>query len=134
MGAVQCRHESLGRPDFVERDAADQVTHEFRRLEVPEEIADARREAGSAEVGCDVLGDELVRQTGIGENVGEEVGDVEDLGACVAHDPGEGIVLLLGSFEPDQLVEQQLILGGGGDAREFEVGAVDDDGREASDF
>jgi hypothetical protein len=91
------------------RDAADQVVGDLgRRCRL------APLPPAPGEVEADVaLVEHAVKHPGarLGqlEHLGQELFRVEDLDSPVAHDADEGVVLLLRAFDPDDVVEEQLL-------------------------
>ena len=71
---------------------------------------------------------------GIGEDVGEQVDQVEHLDAVAAQRFGEGVVLLLRAADPRNSVEEQRIVVARGQAREFRAGTVQQDRRQLADL
>ena len=62
-----------------------------------------------------------------GQRLAEQVLDVEDLDAALAHAGDELVVLPLGPLDPQDVVEQELVVVARGQALEAQVGPVDDD-------
>ena len=69
-----------------------------------------------------------------GERLAQEVLDVEDLDAALAHPGDELVVLPLGALDPQDVVEQQLVVVGRGQPLEAEVRPVDDDLAQLADL
>ena len=59
------------------------------------------------------------------QGVGEQVIEVEDLDAALAHPGDELVVLVLGPLDPQDVVEQQLVVVRRREPLQAEVGAMD---------
>ena len=69
-----------------------------------------------------------------GQRLAQQVLDVEDLDAALAHPGDELVVLPLGALDPQHVVEQQLVVVGRGQPLEAEVGPMDDDLAQLADL
>ena len=122
-------------PDSRDGQAADEVARE--------RVGRERRQAG-----LDVL-DEARSDDGLrgherddpaasllagGQRLAQQVLDVEDLDAALAHPRDELVVLPLGALDPQDVVEQQLVVVARGQPLEAEVRPMDDDLAELADL
>ena len=62
-----------------------------------------------------------------GQRAGEQITQVVDLHAPLAHAGDELVVLVLGPLHPEHVVEEQVVMIGGRQALETELRAVDHD-------
>ena len=64
----------------------------------------------------------------------EQLLEVDDLGAAVAQQVGERVVLLAGPLDPQHVVEQQVVVVGRGQPLELQVRPVDHDLAQLADL
>ena len=69
-----------------------------------------------------------------GEGLGEQLLEIEHLHAARAHRGHELVVLPLGALDPEDIVEEELVVVGRGQPAKAEVGSMDDDPPQLPDF
>ena len=94
--------------------------------------------APGAAVADHALVEDVVEHPALGcgllERLGQKLLGVEDLDAAVAHEMHEGVVLLLRPVDPDDVVEEQVLGVGWGEAAMLQARAVDHDLAQATDL
>ena len=85
-------------------------------------------------LGRDEVDEPLAGLLARGERLAEQVLDVQDLDAALAHPGDELVVLPLGALDPQHVVEQQLVVVVRGQPLQAELGPVDDDRAELADL
>ena len=80
---------------------------------------------------------EMIRRASLvagGQRLAQQVLDVQDLDAALAHPRDELVVLPLGPLDPQDVVEQELVVVARGQPLEAEVRPMDDDLAELADL
>ena len=122
-------------PGFADGQAADQMPRERVRRQLAEGLPDRLDEADPDDVlRRDEVGQPLPGVLARAERLAQQVLDVEDLDAPLAHPGDELVVLPLGPLDPQDVVEQQLVVVARRQPLQAEVRAMDDDLAELADL
>ncbi|MNC38382.1 hypothetical protein D3C75_869810 [compost metagenome] len=85
-----------------------------------------------------IIGDLVLQQPGFGfrhiQGFGQQVGQQEDFDILIAQYLSEFVVLLTGTFNGQDVIEQQILAVGRGQALQTEVGAVQHDAAQLANF
>ena len=119
---------------LVEGDAADEDLRQTRGCQLAEPAAQAAAQSRAQIDLAQRLVDEPGGHAVDRERLGQQLLEIEDLDATPAQSVGEGVVLLTGPADPGNVVEQQLVLVGRGEAAQLEVGAMEDDAPQRADL
>src|SRR4029450_5616088 len=113
-------------PGFGDGQAADQVLREIVRLEVRQRAPDLVDERHADRVlGGRDLDQPATPLVARGQRLREQVAEQEDLDAALTHLVDEPVVLVLRALDPQDVVEQQLVMVRGGQSLEAEPRPVD---------
>ena len=110
-GSENSRNFAEVDPRFLDGQAADEMPRERVRLEVPQDGAGLIDERHADRVlGRRDLDQPLPALVAGGEGLGEQVPEEEHLDAALAHLRDELVVLVLGALDPEDVVEEQLVV------------------------